>query len=337
MPRRRTNDGLPKYCRRRKWGVIYTPYLGRENGKTKWGKDVNLGPSDMSVTDVWLAYRNETQQEDDTLRWLLSEYMGSKHVKGLSVRTRKDYEGYFKTLTTFPMANGKPFGSARLRDIKRTNIRKFLDKFHAPILANRLVQFMKAAWNWALDRYDHVPENPCMGVRLNKETSRERYVTPEEYEAVHSLASGWVYWAMELAFLLRARRSEIVTMRVSAMTEEGLNWDRSKGSDGEVTTWTPRLRAAVDGALKHSYGDSRPIGNARILLNNYGQPITNSAWNSALGRLRPKMKELGIEPFTLHDLKAKGYSEQTDPYAGHKSPKMHGVYGRKKRRVEPAE
>ena len=337
MPRRRTNDGLPKYCRRRSYGVIYSPYIGRENGKSKWGKDVNLGPSNMAVADVWLAFKRETSEESDTLRWLLSAYVDSKHVKGKAKRTRDDYASYRDILNAFPMANGKPFGSARLVDIKRTAIKKFLDKYHAPISANRLIQFMKAAWNWALDRHDHVPENPCMGVKLNTQTERKRYVKPEEYQAIHPLTTGWVHWAMELAYLLRARRSEIITMRVNAITEEGLDWDRGKGSDGEITLWTPRLRAAIEGALKHSYGNAKPIGNARILLNNYGSPVTASAWNSALQRLRPKMKEKGIAPFTLHDLKAAGYSDQETQYAGHRSPKMHNTYNRKKRIVEPAE
>ena len=44
--RLRKNDGLPKYCQRRSYGVIYTPYLG----KGKKGKPINLGPKDMTVS-----------------------------------------------------------------------------------------------------------------------------------------------------------------------------------------------------------------------------------------------------------------------------------------------
>ena len=51
------------------------------------------------------------------------------------------------------------------------------------------------------------------------------------------------------------------------------------------------------------------------------------------------MYELGIKRFTLHDLKAKGYSDQKKRFAGHrdKSGKMDKVYGRKKRTVKPAD
>jgi len=104
-----------------------------------------------------------------------------------------------------------------------------------------------------------------------------------------------------------------------------------------LNTQTPRLRAAVDGALRHSYGGATPIGDARLLLNNHGQRITVSAWNSALQRLRPEMDRLGFDRFTLHDLKAKGYSEQRVQEAGHRSERMHRVYNRKPRLVEPPE
>jgi hypothetical protein len=317
--------------------VIYQPYLHREKGKSVYGKAVNLGPKDMSVPDVWIAYHRETKEETHTLRWMLGEYHDSRKFKSLSPRTQRDYESYRRILSGYKMNSGKPFGIAPLDNIRRTAIQQLVDRYPSPTSINRMIQYLRAVWNWSLNRLENIPPNPCTGVELNVETHRKRYVTPDEYNAVHPLTRGWVYWAMEIAYLCRARRSEIITMPVSSITTEGLDWERTKGSEGEITEWTPRLRAAIDGALKHSYGDARPIGNMPILLNNRGERITASAWNSALQRLRPKMVELGIEPFTLHDLKAKGYSEQDDQFAGHKSPKMHDTYNRKKRIVRPAE
>lgn len=337
MPRRRINDGLPKYVRRRSYGVIFTPYRGRENGRTVWGKDINLGPADMSVPEIWHAYHRETKQDHDTLRWLLNEYHQSPKFRSLKPKTQTAYEDYKAALLEYPMASGKEFGTAPLDKIKRTALQKLIDKHHAATLVNRWMQYLKSVWNWGLNRYDHVPPNPCIGLELRNTPPRDRYVTPEEYAKIHALATGWVHWAMELAYLCRARRVEIVNLRINDIQEEGLRLVRAKGSEGEITKWTPRLYRAVKGALDHSYGDVAPIGNARILLNNFGSPITDSAWNSALGRLRPKMRELGMEPFTLHDLKASGYSDQVVQDAGHRSERMHSIYSRKLRVVVPAE
>lgn len=330
--RRRKNDGLPKYCRRRSYGVIYTPYLGRENGRTKWGKDVNLGPASMSVPEVWAAYERETKQERDTLRWLLAEYHGSEKFKSLQARTRADYEQYRKTLLLYPMANGRPFGQAKLDRIKRTAIQKLIDKYHAPIMVNRLVQYLKAAWNWGLNRYE-LPENPCVGVELNKQTPRTRYVSQAEFENFKP-KGGYIPLFMELAYLCRARWSEVAALRHSDLLDEGVRLIRGKGSESEITAWTPRLRAVVDDCLAFNQSAPVPIKGAYLIHDKAGNPIKRNAFQSAWGRA---MRKWEGERFTFHDLKASGYSDQKKQDAGHKSDKMHKVYSRKLRVVQPAE
>jgi integrase len=334
--RRRINAALPKYVYRRSYGFIYRPYTGIEKGVRQYGKEVNLCSPESTVPQVWTAFERETQKDRDTLRWLLAQYHEGNKFRSLKPKTQNDYEGYQSIITGYLMANGKPFGGAQLSQIKRTAIQKYLDKYHAPTAANRHIQYIKAAWNWAANRHDDLPDNPCVGVELNKETARTRYVEPHEYAAIHAQTSGWVTWAMELAYICRARRMEVLALRVSDIGDDGLRLERGKKSKGEITKWTPRLRAAVAGALKHSYGDVEPVSSALLLLNNRGRKISKSAWNSALQRLRPKMKALGMENFTLHDLKAAGYSDQDNPDSGHKSPKMHDVYMRKLKIVEPA-
>lgn len=336
-PRRRKNDGLPPYTQRRKWGVIYTPYLGRENGKSVLGKPVNLGPADMTVTDAWLAYNRETKQDTESLRWLLTEYVNSKHVKGLAARTQKDYAKYREILIAYPMANGKPFGSAQLSGIKRTAIKKFLDKYHAPIQANRLIQFTKAAWNWGLDRHDHVPENPCNGVKLNKQKPRERYVTQEEFAAFKATTKGYTPLFMELGYLCRARWSEIAKLKRSDLLKEGVRLQRSKGSEGEVTAWNPRLLAAISACKEANKGAPIPLSGEILIHDKRGSAIRQNAFQSAWGRAMRAWESKGNERFTFHDLKAAGYSDMKKQSAGHKSERMHSVYNRKLQIVEPAE
>lgn len=341
MGRKRDKASKPwahlKGVYRKRNTLIYREYKGVIGGRPSFAPDVYLCDLDAPPSKMHAAYERLTQQDSETVGWLLRQYHASPQFQALAQRTQREYEDYQARLTSHICKNRLPLGKAPLLAVKRTTIRSYLDNYGAPIAANRHMQYLKAAWNWALERYDWLPENPCQGVRLNEQTPRSRYVTREEYAAIHELTSGWVYWAMELAYLCRARRSEIVALRAGDALEEGLRLRRTKGSDGEITKWTPRLRAAVDGALAHSYGKATPIGDAILLLNNHGQRITDRAWNSALGRLRPKMDELGIERFTLHDLKAAGYSDQDRQDAGHRSERMHRVYSRKFRTVEPPE
>lgn len=335
--RSRASNQWPKGVYRKRGTLIYREYLGVVDGKPRFGPDIYLCDLDAPPSKLHQAYERITQHDQGSVSWLLKQYHDSPQFKKLGDRTQSDYADYRRLLTGYTMANGRKFGEAPMACVKRTTIRGYLDKYPAPIAANRHIQYLKAAWNWAAERHDNLPDNPCQGVRLNDQTPRERYITRTEYAAIHALTTGWVHWAMELAYLCRARRSEIVRLRASDVLAEGLRLRRGKGSAGEITQWTPRLRAAVEGALAHSYGTITPIGDSLLLLNNDGSRITPAAWNSALGRLKPKMDELGIERFTLHDLKAAGYSDQVRQDAGHRSEKMHRTYSRKLRIVEPAE
>lgn len=335
--RRRINEGLPKYVRRRRYGVIYSRYIGTENGKPRYSKEINLGPHDMPVEDIWLAYRRETHQEQDTLRWLLSEYHDSAKFRALQRRTRDAYTGYRKIVLSYKMRNGKPFGSAPLDKIKRTSVQGYLDKYHAPISANRHIQYLKAAWNWALNRYDHVPDNPCVGVELNKQTARTRYVNQEEFQAFKATTSGYIPLFMELAYLCRARWSEVAALRASDILPEGVKLERGKGSDGEITAWTPRLSAAIESCRAHHQKSPTPLSGGYLIHDKRGQAIRQNAFQSAWGRAMRKWEAAGNERFTFHDLKAAGYSDQKKQDAGHRSEKMHQTYNRKLRIVEPAE
>lgn len=44
-------------------GFYYRPYLGRREGKIKWGKRVRLGSALMSMNELWYAYNRVTKPE----------------------------------------------------------------------------------------------------------------------------------------------------------------------------------------------------------------------------------------------------------------------------------
>jgi integrase len=335
--KRRINEGLAKYINRRSYGYIYQPYLGMESGKRKYGKDVNLCPSSSTVAEANEALTRLLSVDTDTLRWLLTEYQKSDHVRSLKPSTRKDYEGYKKILLAYPMANGKEFGTAPLDKIKRTAIRKYLDKYPSPISANRQIQYLKAGWNWATQRHDHVPENPCNGVTLNKQARRTRYANQEEFQAFKQTTSAYIPMFMELAYLCRARWSEVASLKIVDLRDEGIFLKRLKGSDNEITKWTPRLRAAVAACRAFNPSAPSPISGAFLIHTSKGAAIKQNTFQTAWGRAMRDWAKNGGERYTFHDLKAAGYSDQDVQDAGHRSEKMHDVYNRKPRLVEPAE
>lgn len=344
--RHRLKKKWPKYVTQSKGRIVWREYLGCVDGKPKFAKEIVLCKAPATDNDIWTYYLRVTNQAKDTLSWLLGAYHESAQFQLLATRTRVDYKGYRERIESKSVKGYGTFGNTPFSAIKKTTIRKYLDSYEAkngklaPVSANRHIQYLKSAYNWAMERYDTVRVNPCTGVKLNKEEARTRYVTDEEYTVAVTLAmkGGSKYLAafMELAVLCRARRKEISAFTDADITEDGLVLNRIKGSEGEITTWTPRLRGAVAYA-RSLYPDApTPIKTGRFLIHNkQGQPIKKNAFDSAWRRLMDKVEAAGGEPFTGHDLKAKGVTDHKT-HAG-VSDRMKKVYVRKLSKIEATE
>lgn len=345
-PRQRSkkNQGKPKGVYRKmnrngtgRW--IYREYLGMVDGKAKFAPDVYLCPLDAPMSKLWEAYEQVTQESRGTLEWLLNQYHASKRFQDLTPRTRKEYQSYKRLIGGYIAKNGRRLGTAPLEAIGRTTIRGYRDNYGAPTAANRHIQYLKAAWNWGLEWYEWMPDNPCLGVKLNTEGRRDRYVSQAEFEAFKekAAASGYIPLFMELAYLCRARWSEIAGMTRDDILEEGLRVRRLKGSEGEITAWSPRLRAVVDACRSYNAQAPSPISGAYLIHTKRGGPIKQNTFQASWGRLMRAWVAAGGERFTFHDLKAAGYSDMQEQFAGHRDQagKMHKTYNRKLRIIEP--
>ena len=302
---------LPPYCLSDKYGYRYKPYLGRVLGKIKWGPTVFLAPPDATMSEVWKAYEELTSGPKDTVGWLLNLYRDSERFKELSPKSQKDYSKAIEKLIQAPVGAIK-FGDAKLTQVKKQTVRSYLDAYPSPVAANRQIAVLKSAWNWTLERYE-VPDNPCIGVKLNREAPRERYVTDDEYETVLRMAPPPIQQMMELAYLLRARLSEVLNLTVDDVSDTHVTLIRLKGSEGELTMLSERLSAAVS--------DVR--GGSHICYQ-YSESGFRSAWR----RLQGKMREIGMEPWPFHDIKSKAVSDHPTNHSGHRSPSMRKTYVR---------
>ena len=307
---------LPPYCLSDKYGYRYKPYLGRVLGKIKWGPTVFLAPPDASMSEVWKAYEELASGPKDTVAWLLNLYRDSERFKELSPKSQKDYSKAIDKLIGAPVGNIK-FGDAKLLQVKKQTVRSYLDAYPSPIAANRQIAVLKSAWNWTLERFE-VPDNPCIGVKLNREAPRERYVTDDEYDWVRRNAPAPIYQMCELAYLLRARLSEVLNLKVSDVSDTHVRLIRLKGSEGELTILSDRLRDAVS-----------DVRGGEYICHQYSESGFRSAWR----RLQGKMREDGIEPWPFHDIKSRAVSDHETNHSGHRSASMRKTYVRKLQEV----
>ncbi|WP_423063868.1 hypothetical protein [Candidiatus Paracoxiella cheracis] len=188
---------------------MYKTYLG--NGQ--FGKEIVLAKGDAPLSKVHQEYERLLGRTSNTLYWLVNKFLDSKQFKEKRKNTQIAYEKYARTLLKTKLSNGKLFGDVDISRITQKVIRKYLDsRSRKKVYANRHVQFLKAVFNWGRERFDDVTDNPCQGVKLYREKPRQRYIEDQEYELVLNLATGYIPLFMELSYLCRARRTEIIHM-----------------------------------------------------------------------------------------------------------------------------
>lgn len=314
---------------------MFVPYLGRG----KRGKEAPLRlegallREDATLREIWRAYDQLHEQDENSLVWMLNQFLQSKHFKQLKPVTQVGYEGYKNVICRKKLKNGSTFGDLPYSTITIKTIRRYLDSRSARVSGNREIQFLKSAYSWAMQYIDGADNNPCIGVLLNKEAPRDRYITHDEYELVYKIAQNssypYVAIAMELAYLCRARRGEVYALKRSDLIDDGVYLERRKGSDSEITLWTSRLRAVIAEAKKFNSDAPTPVTGAYLLHDKKGLPFKKNALDSAWRRVMDEALESGLEQsFTYHDIKAKGISDHQHKHGGHRSGKMKRVYDR---------
>lgn len=347
MGRKRTSkvdERLPPYVYRkvRLNAVEYRPYLGKGRfGASIYLKDTNGKQlkANATLNEITKAYHRALKDEGDSgraLSWLLKKYLKSPKFLKLSARTQKDYSWYTDKIVEMPGKDGSTFGDFPFQKITRKTISSFRDRLaDTPTQANRRIQFLSAVFSWAIEE-ELLESNPCKGVSKFTLEARTRYAEDSEYNLVLECAKAYPFLAimMEFAYLCRMRMSEIRTMPIDAPNDIGVSVKRSKKSESELTTWTPRLRKAVENARALF-----PEATSKYLIHNEdGSMVTENQFRNAWRRTIEKATKQGLkERFTFHDIKARGVTNHPTQHSGHKSERMKAVYVRKAPNVQATE
>lgn len=204
------------------------------------------------------------------------------------------------------------------------------------VSANRELALLSHAYRkgirWGLGNH-----NPCSGLERNKEPGRKRYVSHEEYLAFRQFAGPLIAAFMDVAYVTALRLSDVLSIRLEHICEDGLRVHVSKTDQDRVIEWTPTLRVAIDNARKLR----RRIGSLYLFANRKGQPYTASGFISIWDRRMARAIESGIlsEPFTRHDLRAKAASDTDKGHAQqlltHATESMTNRYRRAAEKIRP--
>lgn len=327
-PRRRSKETekLPPYVYLAKGRYILRTY----DPDTKRQKETRLCAGSATLAQVWACYESRTAARDvGTFRWLSRLYQESPQFIALSPNTQRDYTGARRRLCATELADDRLLGDLPLDDWTPPLVQRWQDHRakSAPVTANREKSYISRVFSWGVARgYAH--SNPASSVPRVRERARNRYVNDAEYldRLEDAAASGSPYVApiMELAYLLRARLSEVLDLKRSDLSDDGILLHRRKGSRDIQVDWSPRLRDAISAALA-LHG---PVAGRHVIKGASHGRASESSVQTAWRRLpwRP-----GRDQFTIHDLKAKGITDTTgDKLAasGHRDPRMLAIYDR---------
>ena len=211
------------------------------------------------------------------------------------------------------------FGRMQAQDLKRPHVGAYLKKradkagVLRPVRANREVALLSSAFSWALghDDWPEILENPCYGVRRNRERPRDRYV--ESAELVRFGKEAAPRWLRCYCLLKR-----VAGLRQGDMLRLGKPAD----GDGWISTVIGKVRKrakikrtwAVEIVLRAIFADhkARAISCTMLFPTDAGTPMIASSFRSAWRRAMKKHLEAGNERFRENDLRAKAGSDASD-------------------------
>jgi integrase len=325
MARPRTkNKHLPRYVT-----IIHGSY---------WYRPPNAKPIKLArVGDESSLHKNYARfafpSERNDKAGVLSDYIDRYEreiVPTLAPRTQKDYHRHLQKLR-------QEFGHIHPDDVQPRDIGRFLDVPKGKIHRVRMVAVLSSIYGYMVGAWYVAEKNPCRDVKRTKNPPRDRYVTNEEFDAIHSVMPLRLQIAMELALLTCQRQGDLIALKWADVKDDGIYFRQQKTGQGRIVERSEALNAVLERARRLV----PQVPKVYVLHTRMGKPYSSDGFRAIWQRYMRKAMENGViaERFRFHDLRAKSVSDEDDVEiaqlrAGHISKAMTlRVYSRKMRRV----
>ena len=182
------------------------------------------------------------------------------------------------------------------------HIATILDHHRAtPNMANRMLTFMRSAFANGL-KWGMCKTNPCYGVDRHVEHRRDRYLTHEEYGRIWQHSPATLRSIMEVAYLTGHRIGDVLALRLSDITKEGVYFKAQKTGKRVMVLMSQDLEQAI-GRARKLYSNIRGM---TLFHGRGGKPLSYYGVRSAFQRACALAK---VEDTTLHDIRAKALTD----------------------------
>lgn len=316
-PRKTENQNLPPHMyrrtRQRKYWKVWVAYYYRD----AQGKDIPLG-SDLDQARIKWAQLEAKEKPLDllTMKGIFDRYTRDIIPKK-APRTQKDNLAEIKRLREL-------FDDAPIDSITPSSIAGYRDARSAKVRANREIATLSHVFNMAREWGITTKENPCQGVRKNREKPRDYYANDVVWAAVYSKAPQELKDAMDLAYLTGQRPADVLMMRKDdveggfLMVQQNKTGKRLRirvNSDGQVNSLGKLLSqiAERNARLVTSYLTVSKTGRrmTATMLRKRWDEARESARTSAMME-NDSLLASKIAAFQFRDIRPKAASEIED-------------------------
>lgn len=316
-PRKTENRDLPPGMYRRKrvrangkvWEALYY--------RAPSGKDIFLGNDLTKAKLKWAELEAKATPAELTIMKGIFDQYALHIIPKKAPRTQRDNAGELRQLR-------EVFDSAPIDAITPAMVAQYRDSRSAKTRANREIALLSHVFNIAREWGLTTKENPCVGVRKNKEKPRDYYANEAVWQAVYEEAAAELKDAMDLAYLTGQRPADVLSMRKDDV--EGIYLLVSQGKTGkrlrillEVDGVNNSLGTLLERIKRRTSNHLSPFfilsANGKRLswemLRNRWQDAREAAVARALSEKQPELANR-ITQFQFRDIRPKAASEITD-------------------------
>ena len=279
MNRPRKSKGPYPPCFYAKHGAFY---LVKANKWTRLGTDLGLALTEYARHMQTGEQRGMPKLIDDVL---------AKVKPRLAESTQEQYAYAAKVLKR-KLAPFEP------HEVKARHVAQVQDSLAAtPNMANRVISFLRLVFVDAVNR-QLVDSNPCNGIPRLPEEKRKSLITDAEWQAIHDKAGPRLQIIMRLQYLTGQRIGDVLSIKRSQLTDDGILFEQQKTGARLVVRWTPDLRAAVEAAKALAGG----VPSVTLLRSATGGPPD---YRSVAEQFARAAEAAGVEDVRLNDGRAK--------------------------------
>lgn len=316
-PRDTENRDLPpgvyRRKRLRKSGKIWVGYYYCNSE----GKEIPLGTDLAQARIKWADLEAKDIPIDlRTMKAIFDRYVRDIIPKK-GERTQKDNLAELRQLRPV-------FDSAPIDAITPAMIAGYRDARGAKVRANREIATLSHVFNIAREWGLTSKENPCQGVRKNKEAPRDFYANDAVWEAVYRKADPGLKDAMDLAYLTGQRPADVLVMRKDDVEGNFLVVQQNKTQKRlRILLSEHGIDNSLGALLKQIEARNAAHSSPYWIISSTGRrmtaPMLRRRWDEARERAQSIAIEAGdqalaekIAQFQFRDIRPKAASEIKD-------------------------